>query len=219
MLLVPLFPSMQENDSNILYISLSLSLFLTYFSQRESVCVHPLTFFGLHQPPHGAHFPQNSLQGALTVTHTAGGFWRSRRGYICWKVSVHWLVIVYSNRHTLMGKVCFLAMAPAVFDPFFMDKLTNALNTNNSVSVCPSTTKRLSSATDTISSLFYQHQFFFRKLKLCLLLFSSSNMLGYPTVSLIRFDQILGIVEDSHGFGAGAVLAAAWTVGNGGGHG
>lgn len=44
-------------------------------------------------------------------------------------------------------------------------------------------------------------------------------MLAYPTVSLIRFDQILGIVEDSHGFGAGAVLAAAWTVGDGGGHG
>lgn len=27
-----------------------------------------------------------------------------------------------------MGKVCFLAMAPAIFDPFFMVKLTNALN-------------------------------------------------------------------------------------------
>lgn len=42
-------------------------------------------------------------------------------------------------------------------------------------------------------------------------------MLWYPTI--IHFDQILGIIEDPHGFGAGAVLATDWTVGDGGGYG
>lgn len=49
--------------------------------------------------------------------------------------------------------------------------------------------------------------FVMRKLKLCLLVFSSSNLLWYPTIIFIHFDRILGIVEASQGFGAGAALA------------
>lgn len=41
----------------------------------------------------------------------------------------------------------------------------------------------------------------------------------YPTINLNHFVQILGIVEDPQGFGAGAVLATAWTVGDWSGYG
>lgn len=108
MLLVPLFPGMQEKHSNTFF---SLCSCFSPTSHSMNVFIHLLTFLSLHQPPHRAHFPQNSLQGALTVTHTAGGLWHSRRGYICWKVSVNWLVVNYPNKYTFMGKVCLQAMA------------------------------------------------------------------------------------------------------------
>lgn len=51
------------------------------------------------------------------------------------------------------------------------------------------------------------------------MLCSSSHMLQHPTVSFVHFHQVLCVVEDAEGSGAGAALAGARTVGDGGGHG
>lgn len=77
------FPRMLKKEvTNCIFLALSVSLL-----QLVSISAHSLTSLSLHQPPHGTQFLQNSLQGALTVTHTAGGLCLSRRDYICWKVN------------------------------------------------------------------------------------------------------------------------------------